>query len=99
MKVSFETPEYTANADGIGTLRILEAMRILGLEKKTRFYQASTSELYGEVLETPQNENTPLTHEAPMRSLKCMPFTSPKITERLITCLRLMAFFLIMKVG
>jgi GDPmannose 4,6-dehydratase len=56
--VSFETPEYTANADGIGTLRILEAMRILGLEKKTRFYQASTSELYGLVQETPQKETT-----------------------------------------
>ena len=55
--VSFETPEYTANADGIGTLRILEAIRILGLEKKTRFYQASTSELYGLVQETPQQRN------------------------------------------
>ena len=57
--VSFELPEYTANADGIGTLRILEAIRILGLEKKTRFYQASTSELYGLVQETPQKETTP----------------------------------------
>ncbi len=56
--VSFETPEYTANADGIGTLRILEAIRILGLEKKTKFYQASTSELYGLVQETPQKETT-----------------------------------------
>ena len=55
-RVSFETPEYTANADGLGTLRILEAIRILGLEKKTRFYQASTSELYGMVQETPQKE-------------------------------------------
>src|SRR5438105_7028870 len=54
--VSFETPEYTANADGVGTLRILEAIRILGLEKKTRFYQASTSELYGLVQETPQKD-------------------------------------------
>src|SRR5207253_11278394 len=54
--VSFETPEYTANADGIGTLRLLEAIRILGLERKTRFYQASTSELYGLVQETPQKE-------------------------------------------
>ena len=52
--VSFESPEYTADADGMGTLRILEAIRILGLEKKTRFYQASTSELYGLVQETPQ---------------------------------------------
>lgn len=63
--VSFETPEYTANADGIGTLRVLEAIRILGLEKKTRFYQASTSELYGLVQETPQSEMTPFYPRSP----------------------------------
>ena len=63
--VSFETPEYTANADGIGTLRILEAIRILGLEKKTRFYQASSSELYGLVQETPQKETTPFYPRSP----------------------------------
>lgn len=63
--VSFETPEYTANADGIGTLRILEAIRILGLERRTRFYQASTSELYGLVRETPQTENTPFYPRSP----------------------------------
>jgi GDPmannose 4,6-dehydratase len=63
--VSFETPEYTANADGIGTLRILEAMRILGMEKKARFYQASTSELYGLVQETPQKETTPFYPRSP----------------------------------
>jgi GDPmannose 4,6-dehydratase len=63
--VSFETPEYTANADGIGTLRILESIRILGLEKKTRFYQASTSELYGLVQETPQRETTPFYPRSP----------------------------------
>jgi GDPmannose 4,6-dehydratase len=63
--VSFETPEYTANADGIGTLRILEAIRILGLEKKTRFYQASTSELYGLVQESPQKETTPFYPRSP----------------------------------
>ena len=63
--VSFETPEYTANADGIGTLRILEAMRILGLEKRTRFYQASTSELYGLVQEIPQKESTPFYPRSP----------------------------------
>ena len=57
--VSFEEPEYTANSDGLGALRILEAIRILGLEKKTRFYQASTSELYGLVQEIPQKETTP----------------------------------------
>ena len=63
--VSFETPEYTANADGIGTLRLLEAIRILGLEKKTRFYQASTSELYGLVQEVPQSETTPFYPRSP----------------------------------
>lgn len=63
--VSFETPEYTANADGVGTLRILEAIRILGLEKKSRFYQASTSELYGLVQETPQKESTPFYPRSP----------------------------------
>jgi GDPmannose 4,6-dehydratase len=63
--VSFETPEYTANADALGTLRILEAIRILGLTKKTRFYQASTSELYGKVKESPQNEQTPFYPRSP----------------------------------
>ncbi len=63
--VSFETPEYTANADGLGTLRILEAIRILGLEEKTRFYQASTSELYGQVQENPQKETTPFYPRSP----------------------------------
>jgi GDPmannose 4,6-dehydratase len=63
--VSFDTPEYTANTDGLGTLRILEAIRILGLEKKTRFYQASTSELYGKVQETPQTETTPFYPRSP----------------------------------
>ncbi|MEC8635598.1 MAG: GDP-mannose 4,6-dehydratase, partial [Bacteroidota bacterium] len=65
VKVSFDTPEYTANADGIGTLRILEAMRILGIEKQCRFYQASTSELYGLVQETPQSETTPFYPRSP----------------------------------
>ncbi|MES2441429.1 MAG: GDP-mannose 4,6-dehydratase [Pseudomonadota bacterium] len=63
--VSFETPEYTANADAIGTLRLLEAMRILGLEKSCRFYQASTSELYGKVQEVPQTETTPFYPRSP----------------------------------
>ncbi len=63
--VSFETPEYTANTDGIGTLRLLEAIRILGLQKKTRFYQASSSELYGLVQETPQKETTPFYPRSP----------------------------------
>jgi len=63
--VSFETPEYTANADAVGALRILEAIRILGLEKKTRFYQASTSEMYGRVQEVPQRETTPFYPRSP----------------------------------
>jgi len=63
--VSFETPEYTANSDALGALRLLEAIRILGLEKKTRFYQASTSELYGLVQETPQKESTPFYPRSP----------------------------------
>jgi len=65
VQVSFETPEYTANADGVGTLRLLEAIRILGLQERTRFYQASTSELYGKVVETPQTETTPFYPRSP----------------------------------
>ncbi len=68
--VSFESPEYVADVDGIGTLRILEAIRILGLEKKTRFYQASTSELYGLVQETPQKETTPFYPRSPYAAAK-----------------------------
>ena len=68
--VSFETPEYTANADGIGTLRLLEAIRLLGLAKKTRFYQASTSELYGRVTEVPQSETTPFYPRSPYAAAK-----------------------------
>lgn len=70
VQVSFETPEYTANADGIGTLRLLEAIRILGMEKTTRFYQASTSELYGLVQEVPQRETTPFYPRSPYAAAK-----------------------------
>jgi GDPmannose 4,6-dehydratase len=70
VQVSFETAEYTANADGIGTLRLLEAIRILGLAKKTRFYQASTSELYGLVQEVPQSETTPFYPRSPYGAAK-----------------------------
>jgi len=70
VKVSFETPEYTANADALGALRLLEAIRILGLEKRTRFYQASTSELYGLVRETPQTEATPFYPRSPYAAAK-----------------------------
>jgi len=68
--VSFEEPEYTANSDALGTLRLLEAIRILGLEKKTRFYQASTSELFGKVQETPQKETTPFYPRSPYAAAK-----------------------------
>lgn len=70
VQVSFETPEYTANADALGALRLLEAIRILGLEKKTKFYQASTSELYGLVQETPQTEKTPFYPRSPYAAAK-----------------------------
>ena len=70
VQVSFETPEYTANADALGTLRLLEAIRILGLEKKTKFYQASTSELFGKAQETPQKETTPFYPRSPYAAAK-----------------------------
>jgi GDPmannose 4,6-dehydratase len=70
VQVSFETPEYTANADGLGTLRLLEAIRLLGLENKTRFYQASTSELFGKVQEIPQRETTPFYPRSPYAAAK-----------------------------
>ena len=70
VKVSFETPEYTANSDALGTLRLLEAIRILGLEDHTRFYQASTSELFGKVRETPQSETTPFYPRSPYAAAK-----------------------------
>jgi GDPmannose 4,6-dehydratase len=70
VQVSFETPEYTANADGMGTLRLLEAIRLLKLENKTRFYQASTSELYGLVQEVPQRETTPFYPRSPYAAAK-----------------------------
>lgn len=74
VQVSFETPEYTANGDAIGALRILEAIRILGLEKKTKFYQASTSELYGKVQEVPQKETTPFYPRSPYAAAKLYAF-------------------------
>jgi GDPmannose 4,6-dehydratase len=70
VQVSFETPEYTANSDGLGTLRVLEAIRILGMEKRVRFYQASTSELYGGVYTEPQNEQTPFHPRSPYAAAK-----------------------------
>jgi GDPmannose 4,6-dehydratase len=70
VQVSFETPEYTANADALGTLRLLEAMRILKLGETARFYQASTSELYGKAVETPQRETTPFHPRSPYGAAK-----------------------------
>src|SRR5215472_5356772 len=70
VQVSFETPEYTANADGLGTLRLLESIRILGRENKTRFYQASTSELFGKAQESPQSETTPFYPRSPYAAAK-----------------------------
>ena len=70
VQVSFETPEYTANSDAVGTLRLLEAIRILGLQERTKFYQASTSELYGKVQETPQTETTPFYPRSPYAAAK-----------------------------
>ena len=74
VQVSFETPEYTANADGIGPLRILEAIRVLGMKDDARFYQASTSELYGKVRETPQSERTPFYPRSPYAAAKAYAF-------------------------
>src|SRR6201996_69402 len=70
VQVSFETPEYTANSDALGTLRLLEAIRILNLRERVRFYQASTSELYGKVQETPQTERTPFYPRSPYAAAK-----------------------------
>jgi len=74
VQVSFETPEYTANSDALGTLRLLEALRITGLEKSCRFYQASTSELYGKVVQTPQSETTPFYPRSPYAAAKAYAF-------------------------
>jgi GDPmannose 4,6-dehydratase len=74
VQVSFETPEYTANSDALGTLRLLEAIRILGMEKRCRFYQASTSELYGNAPESPQNEQTPFRPRSPYAAAKLYAF-------------------------
>jgi len=91
--VSFESPEYTADVDGMGALRILEAIRILGMEKKTRFYQASTSELYGLVQEIPQKETTPFYPRSPYAVAKLYAYW---ITVKPTACMPVMAFSLIM---
>ena len=80
VKVSFDSPEYTANVDGLGTLRLLEAIRLLRLEQSCRFYQAATSELFGMAQEVPQNEKTPFYPRSPYGVAKlyaCLLYTSP----------------------
>jgi len=81
VQVSFETPEYTANSDALGTLRLLEAIRILGIGERVRFYQASTSELYGKVQETPQRETTPFYPRSPYAAASFTPIGSPSINR------------------
>ena len=85
--VSFEAPEYTADVDAIGTLRILEAIRFLGLERKTRFYQASTSELFGLVQETPQRETTPFYPRSPYAVAKMYAYWIAVTTVRATACM------------
>ena len=95
--VSFEEPEYTANSDALGALRILEAIRILGLEKKTRFYQASTSELFGLVQEIPQKETTPFSRAAPTLAPSSTPTGSPSTTAKPMACMPATGFCSTMK--
>jgi len=97
VKVSFDTPEYTANADGIGTLRLLEAVRLLGLADKTKIYQASTSELYGLVQEVPQKESTPFIRAHHMELQNCMLIGLRSITGKPTTCLHATEFFSTMR--
>ena len=96
--VSFEVPEYTANADAVGSLRILEAIRFHNLQKKTKFYQAGTSEMYGKVLETPQNELTPFYPRSPYGVAKVYAHWITVNYRGLTIFLRVMVFYLIMKV-
>ena len=96
--VSFESPEYTADTVGLGALRILEAIRILGLEKKTRYYQASTSELYGKVQEIPQTETTPFYPRSPYAAAKLYSYwITVNYIGRLMVFMLVMVSFLIMK--
>ena len=96
VKVSFELPEYVADADGIGTLRLLEAVRLLGLEKKVRIYQASTSELYGKVQEIPQTEKTPFYPRSPYGVAKLYAYWITKNYREAYNILHVMVFYLIM---
>ena len=96
VKVSFEMPEYTGQVDALGTLRVLEAVRLLGLEEHTRIYQASTSELYGLVQETPQTEKTPFYHALLMVWLRSMVSGLSKTIESHMECIVVLVFFSIM---
>mgnify|MGYP002229456000 FL=1 len=87
VKVSFDVPEYTAETDAVGTLRMLEAVRILGMEKKTRIYQASTSELFGKVQEVPQSETTPFYPRSPYGVANSMAFGLQRTTAKAMACL------------
>ena len=98
VKVSFEVPEYTANSDAVGTLRLLEAIRILKMEKKIKFYQASTSELYGKAQEVPQTENTPFYPRSPYGVAKLYAYWIVKTTEKRMACMLLMVFYLTTRV-
>ena len=95
--VSFETPEYTANADALGTLRLLEAIRILKLENKVKFYQASTSELYGDTKIKKLNENSPFSPQSPYAAAKLYAYWITKTTEMVTIFLHQTEFYLIMK--
>ena len=95
--MSFESPEYTADVDALGTLRLLEAIRILGLEKKSRFYQASTSELYGLVQEIPQRETTPFYPRSPYAAAKLYAYWISVNYERPMACMPVTAFSLTMR--
>ena len=94
--VSFETPEYTANVDGLGALRILESIRLLDMGSKVKFYQASTSELFGKCKFSPQNELTPFNPRSPYAIAKLFLFTLLRIIERPTICLQVMVYYLIM---
>ena len=94
--VSFESPEYTADVDALGTLRLLEAMRFLGMENTSRFYQASTSELYGLVQEVPQRETTPFYPRSPYAVAKLYSYWITVTTEKLMACTHATVFYLTM---
>ena len=98
VQVSFETPEYTANADGIGALRLLEAIRLLNMTKTVKFYQASTSELYGNSAVIPQDENTPFSPRSPYAAAKLYAYWITVNYRLAYNILLVMAYYLIMKV-